>query len=63
VGPGRRALTRPRRRERADLLGGSFEAGPEASPDRKNGKGHKDGKGGAFWTVRAVLPLSRGEPE
>ena len=50
-------------RERADRLGGSFEAGPGASPDRKNGKGHKDGKGCAFWTVRAVLPLSQGEPE
>ncbi len=38
------------RRERADLLGGSFEAGPEPSPDSghvdKHRKGGKDGKDG-----------------
>ncbi|MER7691881.1 histidine kinase [Streptomyces sp. NPDC097610] len=53
-------------RERADLLGGSFEAGPEPSPDSgnvKNGKAGKDGKGGAIWAVRATLPLVQGEPE
>jgi hypothetical protein len=53
-------------RERADLLGGSFEAGPEPSPDSgnvKNGKGGKDGKDGAIWAVRATLPLVQGEPE
>jgi signal transduction histidine kinase len=51
-------------RERADLLGGSFEAGPEPSPDSghvKNGKGGKDGKDGAIWAVRATLPLVQGE--
>ncbi|MFE2567386.1 sensor histidine kinase [Streptomyces mirabilis] len=56
-------------RERADLLGGSFEAGPEPSPDSgnvKNGKGGKDGKDGkdgSIWAVRATLPLVQGEPE
>ncbi|MFF4132193.1 sensor histidine kinase [Streptomyces mirabilis] len=52
-------------RERADLLGGSFEAGPEPSPDSghvKHRKGGKDGKDGAIWTVRATLPLVQGEP-
>ncbi|MER6529431.1 histidine kinase [Streptomyces sp. NPDC001508] len=34
-------------RERAVLLGGGFEAGPE----------------GAVWTVRATLPLTEGDPE
>ncbi|MGW2638640.1 sensor histidine kinase [Streptomyces sp. NPDC001348] len=34
-------------RERATLLGGSFEAGPE----------------GARWTVRAALPVTGGDPE
>ncbi|MFD7054094.1 sensor histidine kinase [Streptomyces mirabilis] len=53
-------------RERADLLGGSFEAGPEPSPDSgnvKNGKGGRDGEDGAIWAVRATLPLVRGESE
>lgn len=34
-------------RERAALLGGSFDAGPD----------------GALWTVRAALPVTEGEPE
>ncbi|MEU1177522.1 histidine kinase [Streptomyces sp. NPDC005820] len=34
-------------RERAGLLGGTFEAGPE----------------GALWTVRAALPLTEGDPQ
>ncbi|MGK3937825.1 histidine kinase [Streptomyces caeruleatus] len=37
-------------RERAALLGGTFDAGP-------------DGPGGARWTVRATLPLREGVPE
>lgn len=37
-------------RERATLLGGTFEAGPGDSP------------AGRTWTVRAALPLTRGEP-
>ncbi|WP_280849285.1 histidine kinase [Streptomyces sp. SAI-041] len=37
-------------RERAALLGGTFDAGPE-------------GPGGARWTVRATLPLREGVPE
>jgi signal transduction histidine kinase len=38
-------------RERAALLHGVFEAGPEDSP------------AGKAWTVRATLPLTQGEPE
>ncbi len=34
-------------RERATLLGGAFDAGPD----------------GAHWTVRATLPLDEGVPE
>ncbi|WEO95274.1 histidine kinase [Streptomyces sp. FXJ1.172] len=37
-------------RERAALLGGSFEAGPEPGP------------GGGRWAVRAALPLDQGDP-
>ncbi|MET9812689.1 histidine kinase [Streptomyces sp. NPDC006129] len=38
-------------RERAALLDGTFEAGPEDSPD------------GKIWVVRATLPVTEGEPE
>ncbi|MFE9770876.1 sensor histidine kinase [Streptomyces sp. NPDC005931] len=38
-------------RERAALLRGSFEAGPEDSAD------------GTVWAVRAALPLTEGDPE
>ncbi|QCD58267.1 sensor histidine kinase [Streptomyces hawaiiensis] len=38
-------------RERAALLDGTFEAGPEDSPD------------GKIWAVRATLPVTEGEPE
>ncbi|MEV5440273.1 histidine kinase [Streptomyces sp. NPDC052682] len=37
-------------RERAALLGGTFEAGPEAGPD------------GTIWAVRATLPITEGDP-
>lgn len=37
-------------RERAALLGGTFEAGPEDSPD------------GKVWAVRAALPVTEGDP-
>ncbi|MFF3820879.1 sensor histidine kinase [Streptomyces bluensis] len=37
-------------RERAALLGGTFEAGPEDSPD------------GKLWAVRAALPVTEGDP-
>jgi signal transduction histidine kinase len=36
-------------RERAALLGGTFEAGPESSADSRGGK---------IWTVRATLPIT-----
>ncbi|MBG0852471.1 two-component sensor histidine kinase [Streptomyces spinoverrucosus] len=38
-------------RERAALLDGRFEAGPEGSPD------------GKIWAVRATLPITEGETE
>ncbi|MFJ9586403.1 sensor histidine kinase [Streptomyces acidicola] len=38
-------------RERTALLGGTFEAGPEDSPD------------GKIWAVRATLPVTEGDPE
>ncbi|GAA4088641.1 sensor histidine kinase [Streptomyces shaanxiensis] len=38
-------------RERVELLGGSFEAGPEGSAD------------GKIWTVRVTLPLTEGDRE
>jgi signal transduction histidine kinase len=44
-------------RERVALLGGTFEAGPEDSPDAEDGK---------IWVVRAYLPTSQhfqGAPE
>ncbi|MBA2809011.1 two-component sensor histidine kinase [Streptomyces sp. KM273126] len=37
-------------RERTALLGGTFEAGPEDSPD------------GKIWAVRATLPVTEGDP-
>ncbi|MPY57695.1 sensor histidine kinase [Streptomyces spongiae] len=37
-------------RERTALLGGTFEAGPEGSPD------------GKIWAVRATLPVTEGDP-
>ncbi|MFD4414856.1 MULTISPECIES: sensor histidine kinase [unclassified Streptomyces] len=38
-------------RERTALLEGTFDAGPEDSPD------------GTIWTVRATLPVTQGDPE
>jgi len=38
-------------RERAELLGGSLRAGPEAAPD------------GKVWTVSAIFPIREGESE
>ncbi|MFE0452195.1 sensor histidine kinase [Streptomyces sp. NPDC058914] len=40
-------------RERAALLGGDFEAGPVQDPASADGR---------MWTVRAILPLSEGDP-
>ncbi|CAM5536249.1 sensor histidine kinase [Streptomyces viridochromogenes] len=40
-------------RERVALLGGTFEAGPTRDPDSADGK---------IWAVRALLPLTEGEP-
>ncbi|GAB2726409.1 sensor histidine kinase [Streptomyces bullii] len=37
-------------RERTALLGGTFEAGPESTPD------------GKIWAVRATLPTTEGDP-
>ncbi|WP_369172397.1 sensor histidine kinase [Streptomyces sp. R28] len=41
-------------RERVELLGGTFEAGPDEDPDSTDGK---------IWAVRATLPVTEGDRE